>query len=98
MNQLDHNSLPANQDFDALNSLLDKVQISLLENKVNELKKICDEIDPYTELPLSMKERLIEVGITDFSDPFKITNQIIKTLEDSMEELDKLSPFMNQDK
>lgn len=84
-------------DFSNLNFALDQVQIKMLEDKIANLRKICDEINPYEPLNISMQERLLEVDIHDFSDPFKITNALIKNLEDAMEELNRLKPFMHDE-
>ncbi len=84
-------------DFSNLNFALDQVQIKMLEDKIAMLRKICDEINPYEPLNITMQERLMEVEIHDFSDPFKITNALIKNLEDAMEELNRLKPFMQNE-
>lgn len=84
-------------DFSNLNFALDQVQIKMLEDKIAALRKICDEINPYEPLNINMQERLMEIEIHDFSDPFKITNALIKNLEDAMEELNRLKPFMHDE-
>ncbi|ATH08644.1 hypothetical protein BIY24_12010 [Halobacteriovorax marinus] len=75
-------------------SLYSPTQVSLdimnLEILISKLKGICHEIDPYTELTLSMKERLIDVGIEEFNDPFALTNQLLFMTENAIEELAKL--------
>ncbi len=61
-----------------------------LEILIAKLKGICHEIDPYTELTLSMKERLIDVGINEFYDPFALTNHLLFMTENAIERLSKL--------
>ena len=63
------------------------VEIMNLEVLISKLKGICHEIDPYTELTLSMKERLIDVGIEEFNDPFALTNLLLFTTENAIEKL-----------
>ncbi|PIK16672.1 hypothetical protein [Halobacteriovorax sp. JY17] len=63
------------------------VEIMNLEILISKLKGICHEIDPYTELTLSMKERLIDVGIEEFNDPFALTNLLLFTTENAIEKL-----------
>lgn len=66
------------------------MDIMNLEILISKLKGICHEIDPYTELTLSMKERLIDVGIEEFDDPFALTNKLLFITENAIEELAKL--------
>ncbi|GEM_PF-5817987 len=66
------------------------VEIMNLEILISKLKGICHEIDPYTELTLSMKERLIDVGIEEFNDPFALTNQLLFMTENAIEKLASL--------
>jgi hypothetical protein len=61
-----------------------------LEVFIAKLKGICHEIDPYSELSLSMKERLIDVGINEFHDPFALTNHLLFMTENAIEKLSKL--------
>lgn len=61
-----------------------------LEVLIAKLKGICHEIDPYNELSLSMKERLIDVGITEFFDPFALTNHLLFMTENAIEKITKL--------
>lgn len=66
------------------------IEIMNLEILISKLKAICHEIDPYTDLTLSMKERLIDVGIEEFNDPFALTNQLLFMTENAIEQLAKL--------
>ena len=61
-----------------------------LEVFISKLKGICHEVDPYNQLSLSMKERLIDVGITEFDDPFALTNHLLFMTENAIERLSKL--------
>lgn len=70
--------------FDQDSSILD------LEILIAKLKGICHEIDPYTDLTLSMKERLLDVGINEFHDPFALTNHLLFMTENAIERLTNL--------
>ncbi|WP_127714496.1 hypothetical protein [Halobacteriovorax sp. HLS] len=61
-----------------------------LQILIAKLKQICQDIDPYTELSLSMKESLIDVGIEEFHDPFALTNQLLFMTENAIEKLAQL--------
>lgn len=56
-----------------------------LEQKILKLKDVADQIDPYAPLTLSMQLSLKELSIEITSDPFRLTNQILKTMEDALE-------------
>lgn len=56
-----------------------------LEQKILKLKDVADQIDPYSPLTLSMQLSLKELSIEITSDPFRLTNQILKTMEDALE-------------
>jgi hypothetical protein len=61
-----------------------------LEMLIAKLKGICHEIDPYSELTLSMKERLVDIGIEEFNDPFALTNNLLFMTENAIEKLTNL--------
>lgn len=84
---MEQNQTPISE---AQNLLPLKARIELLEEKVTKLKIICDELDPYGEIPKHLSEKLAEFQIIDLFDPFKVTNQLLILLEDSLEELEIL--------
>jgi hypothetical protein len=91
-----NNSYKESEGYDHLALALDRVEIMILNDKIDRLKVICNELNPYLPISEDMKNQLLEFGIEDFSDPFKITNTLIFALENYMEELNLLSPFMHE--
>lgn len=65
-------------------------RVEWLEAKIADLKYICDNLNPYAEIDSDLKERLNGHQIYDFYDPFTITNKLLVSLEDSIEELHRL--------
>lgn len=65
-------------------------EIMGLEILIAKLKGICHEIDPYSKLTLSMKERLVDIGIEEFNDPFALTNRLLFMTENAIEKLETL--------
>jgi|GEM_PF-4887901 hypothetical protein len=61
-----------------------------LELKILELKDIADEMNPYEPLPLSLKARLEKWGIPISTDPFRLTNTLLLTMEDSIDKRSRL--------
>lgn len=61
-----------------------------LEHRILALKEVADQIDPYSPLTISMQEKLIELDIEISHDPFRLTNQILKTMEDALETREKI--------
>ncbi|EQC46530.1 hypothetical protein [Bacteriovorax sp. Seq25_V] len=57
----------------------------IVDEQLAELRKLCETINPYEELSLEEKLRLQEFGITDFSNPFYITNQLLFILEENIQ-------------
>lgn len=60
-----------------------------LEFNISELRAICDELDPYSPISEEMKARLSNLFITEYFDPFALTNKLLVLLEDSLEEMEK---------
>lgn len=54
------------------------------QEKFNLLHYLCQNLDPYQEISSEMKEMLKKVGITELSDPYEITNQLILMMEDAL--------------
>lgn len=73
-------------------------QILFLENRIQVLSDICSELNPYEEISAEQKMKLMNFNILDFSDPFKITNQLLVLLEDSIDELHLLRPLSDDEK
>ena len=65
-------------------------RIALLKERVENLNKLCSELDPYKEIPLAYQETLVSLGVREFDDPFTVTNKLVTLLEDSIEELQSL--------
>ena len=78
-------------DLTSYNPLQEKIES--LELRIKMLSDICNELNPYTEIPEDLKMKLMNYNILDFSDPFKITNQLLMLLEDTIDELHILKPF-----
>jgi hypothetical protein len=55
------------------------------DEQLESLKTFCQSFDPYSEMDLETKLRLQEFGITELSDPFQITNKILKLLENNIQ-------------
>lgn len=72
-------------------------KISYLEARIKDLGEICQEIDPYQTVSDELKMRLLNYNILDLSDPFKITNQLLVLLEDTIDELHVIKPFNDED-
>ena len=65
-------------------------KISILKNSIQELKLLCDQVDPFSEISDKQKSQLKNLGILDFSDPYRLTNQLIFITENAVEELLRL--------
>ena len=65
-------------------------KISLLKQEVGLLRDLCDKINPFEELSDEEKNILSELGISDYSDPYRVTNQLISRTEDTIEKLHHL--------
>lgn len=84
-------------------SNIDKIQnefqeeIIELESKIQELRYICMELNPYREIPDHLKMKLLELNIVELKDPFKVTNALLTMLENAMDELHALKPFLHNE-
>lgn len=58
-----------------------------LKERIQNLKELCQNLDPYVEISQSVKEQLLSVGIESYDNPFNITNQLLMMTENSIEEL-----------
>lgn len=57
----------------------------LNDEQMEILKELCQTLNPYEDLSLEDKLKLQEFGITDFSNPFSITNKLLFLLEDNLQ-------------
>lgn len=80
-------------DLAEYNPLQEKIEF--LEMRIKVLGDICTELNPYDEISDELKMRLLDFNILDLSDPFKVTNQLLMLLEDTIDELHVLKPFDN---
>lgn len=85
-NELPHKPIPGH------NPELDET-ILRLEARIKKLGDICNDLNPYAPVSDEFKKRLREFNIMEFEDPFKITNALLRLLEDSIDELHKLRPL-----
>ena len=60
-----------------------------LKEQVKVLRKICGQINPYAPLSPRIKKKLASYKITQWDDPFALTNKLLVLLDDSMEELEE---------
>ena len=72
-------------------------KIILLENRIQKLGEICNELNPYLPIPQDFKLKLREFNILEVEDPFKITNALLRLLEDSIDELHLLKPLSDEE-
>jgi len=68
-------------------------KIEALQSRIKKLNDICIELNPYAPVDKSFQNRLIEFNIIEYEDPFKITNALLRLLEDSIDELHILKPL-----
>lgn len=69
-----------------------------LKARIQKLGQLCNELNPYGAISDDHKKILMSYDILDFSDPFKITNQLLVLLEDSIDELHLLEPLSEEEK
>ncbi len=69
-----------------------------LKARIHRLSELCNELNPYGEITSEQKTLLASYNILDVSDPFKITNQLLVLLEDSIDELHLLEPLSDEEK
>lgn len=77
----------------------DEIQekILVLEARIKKLGDICNELNPYMPVNDEFKIRLREFNIMEFEDPFKITNALLRLLEDSIDELHVFKPLSQEE-
>jgi hypothetical protein len=71
------------QQYNTLNQL----DISQLKLRAQTLRKLCEDLDPYSPLTLDEIKLLESLGVYDYNDPFQLTNELIMRMEDTLEEI-----------
>lgn len=89
---MQNKSLESDKQTSVFSSPLSET-IEVLEARIKKLSDICNELNPYAPVDESFKKRLREFNIMEFEDPFKITNALLRLLEDSIDELHRLRPL-----
>lgn len=75
----------------------DQEKIQSLENRIKKLGEICNELNPYLPVSPEFKMRLREFNIQEATDPFQVTNALLRLLEDSINELHLLKPLSEEE-
>lgn len=60
-----------------------------LTTRADYLKQLCLNLDPYAPLDKKQKETLLNLGVKDIDDPFRVTNELIMQMENTLEEIQK---------
>lgn len=80
----------------ASDSIFFEKKREFLQEKIKILNKLCHEIDPYQSIREDHQKVMAEFGISEFSDPFKVTNLLVVELEDSITELESLNKKLDK--
>lgn len=75
----------------------DQEKIQHLENRIKKLGDICNELNPYLPVSPEFKMRLREFNIQEATDPFHVTNALLRLLEDTINELHLLKPLSEEE-
>lgn len=70
-------------------SNLKNLSLKELNGRASALKDLCLKIDPYSPLSEGEKSELNELGIKNIDDPFRLTNELILRMEDTLEEINQ---------
>jgi hypothetical protein len=64
-----------------------------LQTQIKKLRQLAESLDPFAPLEKKHLKMLKELGIAHEGDPFALTNQLLKRLEDALEQqmLEELS-------
>ncbi|MCF8059355.1 MAG: hypothetical protein K9K67_08665 [Bacteriovoracaceae bacterium] len=73
------------KNFSPIN--LKNLSLKELNARANSLKDLCLKIDPYSALTPEEQACLRGLGLNEFSDPFRLTNELILRMEDTIEEI-----------
>lgn len=71
------------QQYNTLNQL----NISQLKSRAQTLRRLCEDLDPYSPLSKEEQELLESLGVYSYNDPFQLTNELIMKMEDTLEEI-----------
>lgn len=69
------------------NHQLKELSLSELNARAELLKELCLNLDPYNPLSEEDKAELNELGFQEVDDPFRLTNALILSMEDTLEEI-----------
>jgi hypothetical protein len=70
-------------------SNLKNLSLKELNQRASILKEMCLKIDPYSPLKDEEKQELLGLGIKHIDDPFRLTNELILKMEDTIEEINQ---------
>lgn len=70
-------------------SNLKNLSLKELNGRASALREMCLKIDPYQPLTNGEKLELEELGIKNIDDPFRLTNELILKMEDTLEEINE---------
>lgn len=68
---------------------LKNLSLKELNSRANTLKELCLSLDPYSTLKEEDREKLVELGCKEIEDPFRLTNELILKMEDTLEEIEE---------
>ena len=73
------------------NHQLKELSLSELNARAELLKQLCLNLDPYHPISEEDKAELKELGFREIDDPFRLTNALILSMEDTLEEIQQRS-------
>ncbi len=71
-------------------SSIESSEILILEKKLEDLKMLCQELNPFAKISVEMRNRLRSFNLHEIDDPFLLTNHMIMLTEDTIEKLEIL--------
>ena len=71
------------QQYNTLNQL----DISQLKSRAQTLRRLCEDLDPYSPMTKEDLDLLESLGVYSHHDPFQLTNELIMKMEDTLEEI-----------
>lgn len=71
-------------------------RIGKLQRDFSELEKICQKIDPYQKLKPADKKKLLKWKIIPTEDPFSLTNQLLRKLDEIETEIKAKQKLLEQ--
>lgn len=79
------------------NNTADLEKILFLETRIKKLGEICNDLNPYQPIAPEFKLKLREFNIVEATDPFHVTNALLRLLEDAINELHMLKPLSEEE-